>query len=143
MNFLMDTCVLSELRRPLPNAAVMEWFKTVAEEALFVSVVTLAELSRGIEKARIINPAHAVRLDVWLAQIKLRFKGKTLDTDDEVWDAWAEICGVSDASGQPRPPIDTLLVATAHLHGLSIVTRNVRDFAPYPLIFNPWTESVA
>ena len=143
MNFLLDTCVLSELRRPLPNAAVIEWFKTVAEEALFVSVVTLAELSRGIEKARVINTAHASRLDRWLTQIKLRFKGKTLVTDDEVWDAWAEICGVSDASGQPRPPIDTLLVATAHLHGLTIVTRNVRDFAPYPLIFNPWIESVA
>lgn len=143
MKFLLDTCLLSELRRPLPNTAVIEWFKTVAEEALFVSVVTLAELSRGIEKARVINPANAARLDVWLAHIGFRFKGKTLDTDDEVWDAWAEICGVSDASGQPRPPIDTLLVATAHLHGMTIVTRNVRDFAPYPLIFNPWIESVA
>jgi toxin FitB len=121
----------------------MEWFKTVAEEALFVSVVTLAELSRGIEKARIINPAQAARLDVWFAHIGLRFDGKTFDTDGAVWDAWAGICGKLDAIGQPPPPIDTLLVATAQLHKLTIVTRNVRDFAPYPLIFNPWIESVA
>lgn len=142
MNFLLDTCVLSELRRPRPNTAVIQWFENAAEEALFISVATLAELRRGIEKARRVNPEHAARLDSWCAQIKFRFKSRTFDTDDSVWDSWSEICGISDAEGQPRPPIDTLLLATAHLNSLTIVTRNMRGFAPYPLIYNPWTEAV-
>lgn len=141
MSFLLDTCVLSELRRATPSAAVIHWFDSVSEESLFVSVVVLAELRRGIEKARVLNPAHATRLDVWFAQIALRFKGRTFETDSAVWDAWAGACGKLDASGQPPPPIDTLLVATAQLHNLTIVTRNTRDFAPYPLIHNPWTEA--
>lgn len=138
MSFLLDTCVLSELRRPRPDATVIQWFEDAAEESLFVSVVTIAEISRGIEKARVINPVHAVRLDAWFAQIKLRFKSRTVDADDAVWDAWAEMCGISDAAGRPLLPIDALLFATAQLHNLTIVTRNVRDFAPYPLIHNPW-----
>ena len=138
MSFLLDTCVLSELRRPRPDAAVIQWFEKAAEESLLVSVVTLAEISRGIEKARVINAVHAVRLDAWFAQIKLRFKSRTVDADAAVWDKWAEMCGISDAAGRPLPPIDALLVATAQLHNLTIVTRNVRDFAPYPLLHNPW-----
>lgn len=138
---MLDTCVLSELRRPTPSAAVIQWFEGVSEEVLFVSVVVLAELRRGIEKARVINPVHAARLDVWFAQITLRFKDRTFETDSAVWDAWAGVCGQLDAIGQPPPPIDTLLVATAQLHNLTIVTRNIRDFAPYPLIHNPWLES--
>ena len=141
MSFLLDTCVLSELRRPRPDAAVIQWFENTVEESLFVSVVTLAEISRGIEKARVINPVHAVRLDTWFDQIKFRFKGRTVDVDAAVWDTWAEMCGTSDAAGRPLPPIDALLLATAHLHSLTIVTRNVRDFAPYPLIQNPWSET--
>ena len=81
MSFLLDTCVLSELRRPRPDAAVIQWFENAVEESLFVSVVTLAEISRGIEKARVINPVHAVRLDTWFDQIKFRFKGRTVDVD--------------------------------------------------------------
>ena len=141
MSFLLDTCLLSELRRPRPNAGVLRWFENAAEDELFVSVSTLAELMRGIEKARRINIEHAARLDTWLALIKLRFKSRTLDTDVTVWDSWAEICGISDAAGQPRPPVDTLLLATAHIHELTIVTRNVGDFTPYPLVHNPWVES--
>ena len=141
MNFLLDTCVLSELTRPRPSAGVVQWFENAVEHTLFVSVVTMAELSRGVEKARVINPVHAARLDLWFAQIRLRFKDKTFDTDRPVWDTWAEICGKSDAIDQPPPPIDTLFVATAQLHNLTIVTRNVRDFAPYPLIHNPWLEA--
>jgi toxin FitB len=141
VNFLLDTCVLSELRRPRPDAAVIQWFENAAEESLFVSVVTLAEISRGIEKARVINPVHAVRLDAWFAQIKLRFKDRTVDADAAVWHAWAQMCGMSDAAGKPLPPIDALLLATAQHHNLIIVTRNVRDFVPYPLIHNPWIEA--
>jgi len=141
VSFLLDTCVLSELRRPTPCAAVIQWFDGHPEEELFVSVVVLAELLRGIEKARAINPIHAARLDIWFAQIMLRFEGRTFETDRAVWDAWAGVCGKLDASGQPPPPIDTLLVATAQVHNLTIVTRNVRDFAPYPLMYNPWLEA--
>jgi toxin FitB len=141
VSFLLDTCVLSELRRPRPDAAVIQWFEDAAEDSLFVSIVTLAEISRGIEKARVINPVHAEHLDAWFAQLKLRFKSRTVDADRAVWDAWAEICGISDAIGTPRPPIDALLTATAHLHQLTIVTRNMRDFAPYPLLHNPWTAA--
>ena len=141
MSFLLDICVLSELRRPRSDAAVIQWFENAAEDSLFVSIITLAGISRGIEKARVIYYVHAVHLDTWLARIKFGFKNTTIEADGEVWDKWAEMCGISDADGRPLPPIDALLLATAHLYNLTRNIRNIRDFAPYPLIYNPWLEA--
>jgi toxin FitB len=135
MKYLLDTCTLSELNKPRPNAGVVTWFASQTEADLCVSIAALAALQRGIEKARIVN--------LWFARVLKRFASQTLATDDSIWALWSQLCGQADAAGRAASPIDTLLQATAQKHGLTIVTRNVRDFAPYPYIHNPWTESPA
>jgi toxin FitB len=143
MKYLLDTCTLSELNRPRPNDGLLSWLSAQTETDLFVSVVVLAELRRGIEKARVVNLAHALRLDIWFDRVVHRFASQTLATDDSIWALWAQLCGQADAAGRAASPIDTLLCATARQHNLTIVTRNVRDFAPYAQIHNPWTASAA
>ena len=143
MKYLLDTCTLSELNKPRPNAGVVAWLAAQLETDLWVSVAVLAELRRGIEKARVVNLAHAQRLDSWFVRVLHRFASQTLATDDAAWGLWSQLCGQADAAGRASSPIDTLLVATAQQHHLTIVTRNVRDFAPYPHIHNPWVESIA
>ena len=94
----------------------------------------------GVAKLHVQNSLMTSNYEKWTVDVKKQFVKTTLATDGEVWRIWAELMGIGLAQGQPRPAIDTLLVATAQLHNLTIVTRNVPDFAPYPLIHNPWLE---
>jgi toxin FitB len=141
--WLFDTCLLSEIRKKRVNAGVVAWFGAIHPAESFVSVVTLAELDVGVVKLLAQKDSQAAPLQAWVENIKLSFANNTLAVDDATWKHWSRWQGQALAMGQIRPTMDALLVATAQQYGLTIVTRNVRDFAPYAHIHNPWTVSTS
>jgi predicted nucleic acid-binding protein len=140
--WLLDTCVLSEYVQKQCADHVIDWVDSLDKSRVFVSRVTLAELDTGVAKLQSLGSDRADKYAQWLASVRLEFAGRVLDADDEVWGRWAFINGVTKADGLTRPSIDLLITATAQVHRLTIVTRNVGDFAPYPHIHNPWTTTV-
>jgi hypothetical protein len=137
LSYLLDTNVLSELRRKTPNPGVVEWFAQRPASTLYLSVLTLGELRKGVEG--IADASRRTALLDWLeAELPRFFTGRILPVDAHVADRWGRL--VAAANG-PVPAIECLLAATAAHHGLSLVTRNVRDFANLGLeIINPWTD---
>ncbi|HKO06242.1 MAG TPA: type II toxin-antitoxin system VapC family toxin [Alphaproteobacteria bacterium] len=140
MSFLLDTNVVSEWVKPRPNAGVVAWLAEVDEDRVFVSVVTLAELRYGIERMAAGNRRR--RLDEWLRdELPLRFEGRILSIDEAVADAWGKVVAQSEALGRRMSAIDAFIAATVEVHGLTLVTRNVSNFAPtLKAILDPWTE---
>jgi len=137
--FLLDTNVLSELVRPKPNPKVVGWIEGTDEELLFLSVLTLGEIRRGI--AALPKDARRLRLEAWLESgLRVRFSGRILPVDEAVADRWGAITAAAAAAGNPVPVIDALLAATAIHHNLALVTRNASDVAGTgALVFNPWS----
>ena len=123
MTFLLDTNVVSELRRGDrcdPN--VSAWYAGVEETDIFLSVLVLGEMRRGIERIRRRDPQQTVVLERWLDEIVLRFAGRILPIDEMTAEAWGRTYFVRNA-----PVVDSLLAATAIVHDLTLVTRNVSD----------------
>jgi predicted nucleic acid-binding protein len=139
--FLLDTNVISELLKRKPEPKVTTWIDATDEELLFLSVLTLGEIRKGV----VLLPRNARRtsLDAWLSKdLPLRFSGRILDIDQEVAHRWGQISGLASAKGVNVPVIDGLLAATAIQHNLTLVTRNTRDVAATGVtLFNPWTDS--
>lgn len=137
MRYLVDTCVLSELRRRQADAKVVAWVNARPRRSLFLSVLSLGEIRKGIES--VADPIFRQELQDWL-QVRLPdyFSGRVLDIDASVADRWGR---VQANAGRTLPVIDALLAATAQCHDLTLVTRNVKDFAGLgvPLV-NPWDE---
>ena len=135
MSYLLDTNVLSELRRKTPDAAVLEWFARRPASTLYLSVLTFGELRKGIEGVP--DAKRRMALTDWLeTDLPAFFAGRILPVDAQVADRWGRLLS---AAGRPLPAIDSLLAASAAQHGLSIVTRNSRDFADLGLdVINPW-----
>ena len=137
MSYLIDTNVLSELRRKVPNAGVVEWFSRRPTSTLYLSVLTLGELRKGVEGVADANRRRAL-LDWLETELPNFFAGRVLSVDAQVADRWGRMVA---AAGRPLPAIDSLLGATAAHHDLSLVTRNVRDFADLGLdVINPWRD---
>jgi len=137
LSYLLDTNVLSELRRKTPNAGVVEWFARRPASTLFLSVLTLGELRKGVEGMADADRRTAL-LDWLEAELPIFFTGRILSVDVQVADRWGRLMA---AAKRPVPAIDSLLAATAAHHGLSLVTRNVRDFVDSGLdVINPWTD---
>ncbi|HET7922953.1 MAG TPA: type II toxin-antitoxin system VapC family toxin [Gammaproteobacteria bacterium] len=138
MSYLLDTCFLSELLKPQPDAGVVEWVSGVEEERLFVSVLSLGEIQKGIEKLK--NGRRRRRIQTWLDQdLNSRFHNRILPLDLQTALGWGEICGMSEKNGHPLPVIDSLLAAAARARNLVLVTRNGKDFQVYPVtVLNPW-----
>lgn len=137
MSYLIDTNVLSELRRREPNRGVIEWFEQRPSITLYLSVLTLGEIRKGI--ASLVNDDRQLKLLDWLeVELPQFFSGRILSVDAEVADRWGRL---SAQMGRPTPAIDSLITATALTHGLKLVTRNVRDFN-YPGldVINPWRD---
>ena len=135
MSYLIDTNVLSELRRKAPNPGVVAWFEERPATTLYVSVLTLGEIRKGIEALG--KSKRKLKLLDWLeTELPAFFAGRILPIDEAVADRWGRLVA---AAGRPLPAIDSLLAATALTHGLALVTRNVDDF-PHPdlEIINPW-----
>jgi len=135
LSYLIDTNVLSELRRKEPNLGVVAWFEERPATTLYISVLTLGEIRKGIEALG--KSKRKLKLLDWLeTELPAFFTGRILPIDEEVADRWGRLLA---AAGRPLPAIDSLLAATALTHGLALVTRNVDDF-PHPdlEIINPW-----
>jgi hypothetical protein len=124
VTYLVDTNVLSELRKgPRAHPAVREWFELLEPDEIFLSVIVLGEIRRGIESLRRRDPRGAQSLDRWLKEIVASHEGRVLPVDARVAEEWGHL-NVPNA----LPVVDGLLAATARAHGLTLVTRNVRDF---------------
>lgn len=123
MRFLVDTNVLSELRKgPRTDPGVLGWFQSVDDTALYLSVLVIGELRQGVERLRRRDPPAAAKLDRWLHELIERHADRTLPVDAAVAERWGRL-NVPD----PIPAVDGLLAATALVHSLTLVTRNLRD----------------
>jgi toxin FitB len=126
LTFLLDTNVISELTKAAPHRKVAAWFRSVSSADLYLSVITLGEIRKGIELKRNRDAAAALRFEKWLQTISLSYAARMLDFDEETSDRWGRIM-----AAHPSVPVeDGQLAATALRHGLTLVTRNVRDVAP-------------
>lgn len=124
MRFLLDTNVLSELRKPHPNLHVLEWLDQTPDESLFLSALVVGELRHGIARKRRRDPTAAAHLTRWVDKLVQRYAPRILAIDLRVAEIWADL-GVPD----PLPLFDGLLAATALAHDLTLVTRNLEDVA--------------
>ena len=140
MSFLLDTAVVSELVRKSPSVPVLEWIAGQDEASLYLSVLTIGELEKGI--ARLPASARRSRLLSWVRRdLVERFGGRLLPIDARTATRWGAITGESEKRGRPLPVIDCLIAATALLHGLTVATRNVGDFERCgAACVNPWNE---
>jgi predicted nucleic acid-binding protein len=135
MAFLLDTNVLSELRKgSKADPRVLKWSRTHAKQRHCVSAVSIGEIRKGIELLRKKSPGQCPAFERWLARIKSDFASEILDITDEVAEQW----GVLMAE-RFRPVVDCYLAATALVHGLKLVTRNTADFEGTGVgLVNPW-----
>jgi hypothetical protein len=125
MSFLLDTNVVSELRKgERANPRVLEWFNDVADDEIRLSVLAIGELRRGVETIRKGDPAQATALDRWVGRLVANHSERIVPVDGPVADRWGRLSAIRAAS-----VIDTLMAATALEHGLVLVTRNVKDVA--------------
>lgn len=140
MNYLLDTNVLSEVQRPRPDTAVLSWLDQIDEERLYLSVITVAELARGV--ALLPNGRRKVDLATWLEKDLLaRFGRRILDVDSQSAFLWGRLMSDAKLAGRHLSVMDGWIAATALRHGLCLVTRNVRDFGYLGLeIQNPWSK---
>ncbi|GAB6907127.1 Nucleic acid-binding protein [Desulfosarcina cetonica] len=141
MNYLLDTCVISELVKPKPNRKVVGWISSQEEDHLFLSVLTLGEIQKGISKLSESNKKKTLR--IWLQTDLLeRFKGRILSVDEQVALDWGAIQATAEQNGILIPSIDGLIAATGIANNMTVVTRNVADMKPSgALLFNPWGKS--
>lgn len=134
---LLDTNVISELAKASPGRAVVAWFETIPEEELRLSVLTLGEIRKGAD----LLDAGARRDAVarWLEGLSRIFADRILPVDEPVALGWGALCASARRAGRARPPIDSLLAATAIVHKQALATRNVKDFeGTGVLLVNPW-----
>jgi toxin FitB len=138
VSWLLDTCVVSELVRPRPKASVVSWVLERDEDELFLSVITIGELEKGI--ARLRDSPKRVALEQWVRrELADRFRDRLLGIDSAVAARWGAMVGTSEARGQSLPVIDSLIAATSLQHDLTIVTRNTGDFERCGArCSNPW-----
>lgn len=138
MKYLLDTCLISELVKKEPNAAVLNWLDEQNEQNLFLSVLTLGELQKGISKLS--DGTKKDELQAWVTlDLVERFTGRTLELDLETALCWGKLQGVAEQAGEKLPVMDALIAATAVAHGLVVVTRNVRDMERCGVrVCNPW-----
>ncbi len=138
MSYLLDTNVVSEWVKPQPNLNVIRWLASVDEDAVYLSVITFAEVAQGIEEMAAGRRRNALRS--WFDRdLFLRFERRILSIDFSVASAWAALVARSHKSGKSLHPMDAFLAATAHVHSLTLVTRNTRHFASAGIsLLNPW-----
>ncbi len=131
--YLLDTNVVSELRRAPPHGAVVAWLRDIADNDLYVSAVTLGELQQGIEATRERDPAKAAEIEAWLDRLADTYN--VLPMDARAFRCWARLMHRrSDDLIE-----DAMIAATAMVHNLVVVTRNVRDFEPFDVkLFDPF-----
>jgi predicted nucleic acid-binding protein len=123
MPYLLDTCVISELRKPSINPGVSAWISGISANEAFLSVLTIGEIRSGIELHRLRNPSGAGNLEQWLLGLETHYAERILPITVMIADRWGRL-----SPRQPLPVSDGLIAATAIEHKLAVVTRNVSDF---------------
>lgn len=138
MKYLLDTCLISELVKKEPNPSVVAWLDEQDEQKLFLSVLNLGELQKGISKLP--ESTRKSELQAWIAlDLVERFDGRIIEVDLETALCWGRIQGETEQTGVKLPVMDSLIAATAAAHGLVVVTRNVRDMERCgATVCNPW-----
>lgn len=138
MKYLLDTCLISELVKKETNAAVVSWLDAQDEQSLFLSVLTLGELQKGISKLP--DVTRRDELQAWAEHdLVERFTGRIIAIDLEMALLWGKLQGGSEAKGEKLPVMDSLIAITAKAHGLVMVTRNVKDMERCQVrVCNPW-----
>ena len=132
---LLDTMVLSELRKAKPNSGVVSYLKNQTADSIFLSAMTIGEIEAGIEKQRGVAPVFATELSAWLTLMELQFAHCILPVTPAIAKLWGRLCVQTDNKG-----IDNLIAATALCHNLMVVTRNVKDFEPCGVrVFDPFS----
>jgi len=138
MSWLLDTCALSEYIKRVPAPQVIRWLDEQDEASLFLSVVTLGEIWKGILKLRASDVRRSQKLTAWLGKVEQRFAGRILPLDAPALHVWAQLSAQAELAGQRLPVMDGLIMASAQCHGLTVVTRNAGDFRLCPQVFDPW-----
>ncbi|MFZ2631100.1 MAG: type II toxin-antitoxin system VapC family toxin [Desulfosalsimonadaceae bacterium] len=140
MNYLLDTCVISELARPTPNEAVINWISHIPDERLFLSVITIGEIRKGITKLP--ESKKKNQLTNWLNTLLEDYQARIYPINLTVAENWGIIQGKADNNGTPVASIDSLIAAVAQTYNLIVVTRNENDFASTNVtILNPWKNN--
>jgi predicted nucleic acid-binding protein len=138
VSFLLDTNVVSEWVRPQPDRNVISWLAELDEDRVFISVISFAEIRRGVEM--LVAGRRRERLGTWLAEeLPVRFEKRILDIDQQVADTWGVIMARRQKIGLTLGAMDAFVAATAEAHGLTLATRNVKDFQRLGIsLLDPW-----
>ena len=140
MSWLLDTPVVSELVRVDPDPGLVEWLDSQDENTLYLSVLTIGELEKGI--AKLADSRRKTTLRKWVrSDLLIRFETRLLTIDHRVTSHWGVLVGTSERKGRPLPVIDSLIAATAMTHELTVVTRNLPDFERCGVsCVSPWSQ---
>jgi predicted nucleic acid-binding protein len=137
--YLLDTNIISETRKARPDKRVIALLEAADASRLFLSVLTVGELRKGMEAKRRLDIGTAARIGAWIDDLETNFAGRILPIDATIAHRWGEL-----SADRSRPVIDTLIAATAIVHGLSLVTRNLDDMRGIALsVVDPWTTGPA
>jgi len=137
LKYLLDTCAISEITKTQANSGVIEWLKSTNSEDLYLSVINIGEIKKGINKL----PASKKKQDLlfWLETLLEDYQSRILTVDLSVMENWSLLVTNAEKKGQPIASMDSIIAAIAYTHHLTLVTRNERDFyaCNIPMI-NPW-----
>lgn len=138
MRLLLDTNVLSEVTRPLPETIVLEWLDRLDEDRTFISVVSIAEIRRGV--ALMAKGRKRDALAEWLARdLTTRFEHRIIPVEERVALTWGDLMSDANRSGRGLSSMDGLIAATAIAHDLTLATRNIKDFEGFGIdLVDPW-----
>ena len=141
MAYLIDTNVVSETLKPRPERRVVDWISRQMANDLFLASISLGELVRGVRRMR--DRARRERFQRWIDyDLAAQFQGRVLPFDRETAVIWGEIMGDGDRVGRPKPMADAQIAAVARRHGLTLVTRNMRDFVGMEVVLlDPWASA--
>jgi predicted nucleic acid-binding protein len=140
MNYLLDTCLISELAKSEPHKKVVDWVLRKNETSFYLSVLTFGELHKGVEKLPESKKKDELR--IWIEyELKNRFHNRIIGIDMHVSVIWGKILCVAEKKGKPMPAVDSLIAATGIAHDLTVVTRNVTDMEQSGVrLLNPWSN---
>ena len=134
MKYLLDTNIISEIRKSQPNPHVAAWLKTIPVNQRYLSVIVMGEIRRGVEKQRVRDNAYAMRLEAWLEMLTVEYKNRILPFDLKSANQWGLL-----PMSNPAHALDLQMAATALVNGCTMVTRNVTHFTGIvPQIINPF-----
>lgn len=137
MNYLLDTCLISEFRKPAPEPKVIKWLSVRIEETLFLSVITIGEIQKGI--SNLVPSKKRSELDAWLQTLIIRYDKRILPLATAELLLWGETIIKLEQKGRVLPFMDSLIAATALAHNLTLVTKNEADFKKTGVkILNIW-----